>query len=46
LSAGIVHELASEDSVVTRALERALELAGKDRQVIREHKRMMRENAR
>jgi enoyl-CoA hydratase/carnithine racemase len=46
LSAGIVHELASEDSVVTRALERALELAQKDRQVIREHKRMMRQGAR
>ena len=46
LSAGIVHELASEDAVVTRALERALELAPKDRQVIREHKRMMRGNAR
>ncbi|MGD0394958.1 MAG: enoyl-CoA hydratase/isomerase family protein, partial [Acidimicrobiales bacterium] len=45
LSAGIVHELASEDSVVTRALERALELAQKDRQVIREHKRMMRQGA-
>ena len=45
LSAGIVHELASEDSVVTRALERALELAEKDRQVIREHKRMMRQSS-
>jgi enoyl-CoA hydratase/carnithine racemase len=45
LSAGIVHELASEDSVVTRALERAVELAQKDRQVIREHKRMMRQGA-
>ncbi len=42
LSSGIAHELANEDSVVTRAMERALELAQKDRQVIREHKRLMR----
>ncbi len=42
LSAGIAHELASEDSVVPRAMERATELAQKDRQVVREHKRLMR----
>jgi enoyl-CoA hydratase/carnithine racemase len=41
LSAGIAHELASQDSVVPRAMERALELAQKDRRVVREHKRMM-----
>ena len=42
LSAGIVHELATEDSVVSRAMERAAELARKDRAVVREHKRLMR----
>jgi len=42
LSAGIAHELASEDSVVARAMERALDLAQKDRRVVREHKRLMR----
>jgi enoyl-CoA hydratase/carnithine racemase len=42
LSAGIVHELATEDSVVSRAMERAAELAQKDRAVVREHKRLMR----
>lgn len=42
LSAGIAHELASEDSVVSRAMERAVELAQKDRKVVREHKRLMR----
>ncbi len=45
LTAGIAHELASEGLVITRALERALELAQKDRRVIREHKRLMRVQA-
>ncbi|MGA3147474.1 MAG: enoyl-CoA hydratase/isomerase family protein [Acidimicrobiales bacterium] len=45
LSAGIAHELASEASLVSRAMERALELAHKDRGVIREHKRLMRRAA-
>ncbi len=44
LSAGIAHELASEESVVTRALEHAQVLAAKDRGVIREHKRLMRQH--
>jgi Delta3-Delta2-enoyl-CoA isomerase len=42
LSAGIADELAREDLVVTRAMERASELAQKDRKVVREHKRLMR----
>jgi enoyl-CoA hydratase/carnithine racemase len=42
LSAGIAHELATEDSVVSRAMERAAEVAQKDRAVVREHKRLMR----
>ncbi len=44
LSAGIAHELASEESVVTRAMERAQLLAAKDRGVIREHKRLLRQH--
>lgn len=46
LSAGIAHELASEESVVTRAMERAQLLAAKDRGVIREHKRLLRRHDR
>jgi Delta3-Delta2-enoyl-CoA isomerase len=45
LSAGIAQELASEDSVVACAMERALELAQKDRKTICEHKRLMRQPA-
>lgn len=41
--AGIAHELASEASLVSRAVEQALEMAQKDRGVVREHKRMMRQ---
>ncbi len=43
LSACIAHELASEDTVVTCAMDRALQLTKKDRQVVREHKRLMRQ---
>ena len=45
LTAGIATELASQEAVVARAMERAQALAQKDRRVIREHKRMMRQPA-
>jgi enoyl-CoA hydratase/carnithine racemase len=45
LKAGIAHELASQEAVVARAVERAQALALKDRRVIREHKAMMRQSA-
>jgi enoyl-CoA hydratase/carnithine racemase len=41
LGAGIVDEVAAESDVVDRAVERAAELAGKNRDVIREHKRLL-----
>jgi enoyl-CoA hydratase/carnithine racemase len=41
LSAGIVHELAPEPDVVSRAVERAQALAPKDRQVVIAHKQML-----
>jgi enoyl-CoA hydratase/carnithine racemase len=41
LAAGIAHELAGEDAVLDRALALAAALAGKDRKVIAEHKRLM-----
>jgi enoyl-CoA hydratase/carnithine racemase len=41
LAAGIVDEVAAEADVVDRAVARAAELAGKNREVIREHKRLM-----
>jgi enoyl-CoA hydratase/carnithine racemase len=41
LSAGIVHELAPESDVVSRAMERASALAPKDRQVVIAHKQML-----
>jgi enoyl-CoA hydratase/carnithine racemase len=42
-AAGIAHELASQEDVLVRAMERAQALAYKDRRVVREHKRMMRQ---
>ncbi|MCU1353609.1 MAG: Enoyl-CoA hydratase/isomerase [Acidimicrobiales bacterium] len=41
LAAGIAHELAPQDAVVERAVAIAAALAGKDRTVIAEHKRLM-----
>jgi enoyl-CoA hydratase/carnithine racemase len=41
LAAGIASEIAAEDAVLPRAIERAAELAGKNRDVIRAHKRLM-----
>jgi enoyl-CoA hydratase/carnithine racemase len=41
LAAGIVDEIAAEADVLDRAVARAAELAGKNRDVIREHKRLM-----
>ncbi len=41
VAAGIAHESAPEREVLTRALERAAGLAGKDRTVVAEHKRLM-----
>jgi Delta3-Delta2-enoyl-CoA isomerase len=46
LAAGIASELATQGAVVARAVERAQGLAQKDRRVIREHKRMMRQRVR
>jgi enoyl-CoA hydratase/carnithine racemase len=45
LTAGIANELASQEAVVAQAMERAQSLAQKDRGVIRQHKRMMRQRA-
>lgn len=45
LSHGIAHELAPEEEVVSRAIERARALAPKDRKVVIEHKRMLRQLA-
>jgi Delta3-Delta2-enoyl-CoA isomerase len=42
-TAGIAHELASQEDILVRAMERAQALAQKDRRVVREHKRMMRQ---
>ena len=41
LAAGLVQEVAAEADVVDRAVAIAAELAGKDRRVIAEHKRLM-----
>ena len=41
LAGGIVTELATEDAVLDRAVERAAALADKDRTVIAEHKRLL-----
>jgi enoyl-CoA hydratase/carnithine racemase len=41
LAAGIVHEIVAEDAVLDRAVEVAAALAGKNRDVIAEHKRLM-----
>ncbi len=41
LAGGIVHEVAAEDAVLERAVERATALAGKNRQVIAAHKRLL-----
>jgi enoyl-CoA hydratase/carnithine racemase len=41
LAAGIVDEVAAEDDVLDRAVALAAELAGKNREVIREHKRLL-----
>ncbi|MGZ4706269.1 MAG: enoyl-CoA hydratase/isomerase family protein, partial [Acidimicrobiales bacterium] len=41
LAAGIVDEVAAEADVLDRAVAMAAELAGKNRDVIREHKRLM-----
>ncbi|HEY5014941.1 MAG TPA: enoyl-CoA hydratase/isomerase family protein [Acidimicrobiia bacterium] len=41
LAAGIVHEVATESAVVERAIARASEVASKNRDVIRAHKRLM-----
>jgi Delta3-Delta2-enoyl-CoA isomerase len=40
-AAGIVHQVASEDRVLGRAVQLAAELAAKDRRTIAEHKRML-----
>jgi enoyl-CoA hydratase/carnithine racemase len=40
VKAGIVHEAAAANEVVTRAVELAGELVAKDRRVIAEHKRL------
>jgi enoyl-CoA hydratase/carnithine racemase len=42
LEAGIVHVLAPEDEVLAVAIQRAQELAAKDRKVVIEHKRLLR----
>jgi enoyl-CoA hydratase/carnithine racemase len=41
VAAGIADEVAAEGEVLDRAVARAAELAGKNRDVIREHKRLM-----
>jgi enoyl-CoA hydratase/carnithine racemase len=41
VAAGIADEVAPEGEVLDRAVARAAELAGKNRDVIREHKRLM-----
>jgi enoyl-CoA hydratase/carnithine racemase len=41
LAAGIVHEIASEDEVLPRAVKLAAGLAGKDRPTLAEHKRLL-----
>jgi Delta3-Delta2-enoyl-CoA isomerase len=40
-AAGIVHQVASEDQVLARAVQLAAELAAKDRRTLAEHKRML-----
>lgn len=40
-AAGIVHQVASEDQVLSRAVQRAAGLAGKERRTLAEHKRML-----
>ncbi len=41
VAAGIVHQVASEDQVLARAVQLAAELAAKDRRTLAEHKRML-----
>ncbi len=41
LAAGIVHQVASEDQVLTQAIRLAADLAGKDRRTLAEHKRLL-----
>lgn len=41
LAAGIVHELAAEDDVLERAVTIAADVAGKDRNVVAAHKRLL-----
>jgi len=41
LAAGIVHQIASEDEVLPRAIKLAAELAGKHRPTLAEHKRLL-----
>jgi enoyl-CoA hydratase/carnithine racemase len=40
-AAGIVHHMAGEDQVVARAIQLAADLAGKDRRIVAEHKRLL-----
>lgn len=40
-AAGIVHQVAGEDQVLSRAVQRAAGLAGKERRTLAEHKRML-----
>jgi enoyl-CoA hydratase/carnithine racemase len=41
LAAGIVHQVASEDQVLSQAIRLAADLAGKDRRTLAEHKRLL-----
>jgi enoyl-CoA hydratase/carnithine racemase len=41
ITAGIAHEAQPEDTVVSRAIEKAAEVATKDRQVIATHKKLL-----
>ena len=41
VAAGIVHQVASEDQVLARAVQVAAELAAKNRRTLAEHKRML-----
>jgi Delta3-Delta2-enoyl-CoA isomerase len=41
VAAGIVHQVASEDEVLTQAIKLAASLAGKDRRTLAEHKRLL-----
>jgi Delta3-Delta2-enoyl-CoA isomerase len=41
LAAGLVHQVASEDEVLSQAIKLAADLAGKDRRTLAEHKRLL-----